>query len=204
MLHAVRRLLPRWARRRWRRTSLDTRVTLLIVVIAALALAWVLSRPAPPPASGLTGGTAVPPCTTATAAPATCRTAHATLVLGRPNSAVRVGDAEADVLAARLSGSGVLVDVRLRNLATTAHTSPRTQVWLRVAGRRLDASQPVSAPRVAVGASLTRQFAFTLTAGQRRAVQATGRVDVGIAPFDRVGVGSTIGVVRIEVGRSAP
>ena len=148
--------------------------------------------------------TAAPPCAEASAGrsgdPVICRSASATLTIGREGDALVVGDTEVRVYSARLTGRSLVVRMRLRHPRGDASRSPagRGQLYVRVGGergdreplvRRLDPSRAI-----AVRFRLSARRARELRSGRARA-------ELAVVPWSELGERrpGRLGVVRLDV-----
>jgi hypothetical protein len=131
-----------------------------------------------------------------------CRTPKALLQITGQTRPLVVGGTNARVLSAVLTGSDVLVRVRVRNETRTEHgvQAGGQELYLNVGGRRVD-SHVLSSVRVPPAEGRTVRLRYRLSMAQIAALRAAGgRAELGVRPWDgSTGPGKVVGVIRMRV-----
>ena len=131
--------------------------------------------------------------------PVRCRTRPATLVIATDGQPVLLGDTHVRLLSARLRDSLLFVRLRLRNEGSSTRRAGRDgqDVYLNIAGSRLEARPPTSAP-VRPHEGVTTNFVFNVPETQRAIIaEAEGRLEIGVTPWhDGNMTARWIGVIR--------
>lgn len=131
-----------------------------------------------------------------------CRTPKALLQITGQARPLVVGGTNARVLSAVLSGSDVLVRMRVRNETRTEQgvQAGGQELYLNVAGTRVDA-HVLSSVRVPPFSGRTVRLRYRLSMSEIAALrEAGGAAELGVRPWDGSTVpGKVVGVIRMRV-----